>query len=145
MTRQRRIGSLLRSLNVLAAVTVAGSLAFVTADRAEAGMVSDYLIIGTGPGSAAVAGAISNFEIGANQTMLPATGCPGPGLSGYALDLPVSHAANTDAGHLNGLTRRDMAWTAENVPWDNRERRCSRRIDQETPSIHCLGGHGRSP
>ena len=64
-------------------------------DRAEATWAWDtteiinFLIVGTGPNAAAVGGAVSNIELGANQAPVPAPSSYGPGsLLGNVPDLP---------------------------------------------------------
>ncbi len=103
MRKLRRIGvSELAALALLLSPVAASSMTLTPAPLA-----SEYLLVGTGSSVEVVATAVSNFELGANNDVVPMSGLAGsvPALPGNALAVGTGILGNGDTAitNLNGV------------------------------------------
>jgi hypothetical protein len=83
-----RIVRLLRATAIIAFPAVLLNASLASATTLDFTQSSQFLLIGTGPSSTAIAAKTSNYELGANQAPVPATSPWGPSLQGNVPNLP---------------------------------------------------------
>jgi hypothetical protein len=83
-----RIVRLLRATAIIAFPAVLLNASLAVATTLNFTQSSQFLLIGTGPSSTAIAAKTSNYELGANHAPVPAPSSHGPSLQGNVPPLP---------------------------------------------------------